>query len=58
MKKVKDILIDKKIPQRERDNVLILEKDEDILALINICKSVNLTDIKETDVVIKLCNNE
>lgn len=58
MKKVKDILIDKKIPQRERDNVLILEKDEDILALINICKSVNLTDIKETDVVIKLCNNK
>lgn len=53
-KKVKDILIDKKIPLRERDNVLILEKNEDILAILNIIKSVKLTDIEETNAVIKL----
>jgi len=53
-KKVKEILIDKKIPLRQREDVLILEKDKDILAIVNICKSVKLNDIKETNVVLRL----
>lgn len=58
VKKVKDILINKKIPLKKRNNILILDKannvDKDVLAILNICKSNKLKNIKNTNIVIKL----
>ena len=53
-KKVKDILIDLKIPQVDRDNIIIIEKDEKILSIFGIKKSTYLTNIKNCDIIIKL----
>jgi len=53
-KKVKDLLIDLKVGILERDNVLILEKDAEVLAVIGIRKSIYLKKIKNNDILIEL----
>jgi len=53
-KKVKDILIDKKIGIIKRDDLLIVEKDEEILAVLGVVKSKYLQVIKEKDILIKV----
>jgi tRNA(Ile)-lysidine synthetase-like protein len=53
-KKVKDLLIDLKVGILERDNVLVLEKDQKILSVIGIRKSVELKQIKNNDIIIKV----
>lgn len=53
-KKVKDLLINMKIPMAKRNDVLILEKDETILGIFGIRKSVLLNAVKECDIIIKL----
>ncbi|MCK9536168.1 MAG: tRNA lysidine(34) synthetase TilS [Bacilli bacterium] len=57
-KKVKDILIDKKIGILKREQVLIIEKNEEILAIPGIVKSQHLKTIKEKDILIKVEYNE
>lgn len=53
-KKVKDLLIDLKLGILERDNVLILEKDSEVLAVIGIRKSVKLKNIENNDIIINV----
>ena len=56
-KKVKDLLIDKKIGILDRERILILEKDKEILAVIGIAKSKILKEIKENDILVKVEQN-
>ena len=53
-KKVKDLLIDLKIGIVRRDQVLILEKDGEILAVLGIKKSSILKEIKNNDILVKV----
>ena len=53
-KKVKDLLIDLKVGILERENILILEKDAEILAVIGIRKSIHLKKIENNDILIKV----
>ncbi|MDD3999358.1 MAG: tRNA lysidine(34) synthetase TilS [Bacilli bacterium] len=53
-KKVKDLLIDKKIGILDREQVIICEKDEIILAVLGVRKSSILKQIKNNDIVIKV----
>ena len=53
-KKVKDLLIDLKVAKRERDNILIMEKDDEILAVIGIRKSIYLKKIENNDILINV----
>lgn len=53
-KKVKDLLIDLKIGILKRDQVLILEKDGEILAVLGIKKSSILKEIKNNDILVKV----
>lgn len=53
-KKVKDLLIDLKVGVLKRDKVIILEKDEDILAILGIRKSIKLKEIKDNDIIIEI----
>ena len=53
-KKVKDLLIDKKIGILEREQVIICEKDNEILAVLGIRKSSILKQIKNNDIIIKV----
>ena len=53
-KKVKDLLIDEKIPLNERDNLLLLEKDNEILNIFGVKKSKMLLDSKNNNILIVL----
>ncbi|MGI6768393.1 MAG: tRNA lysidine(34) synthetase TilS [Bacilli bacterium] len=53
-KKVKDLLIDKKIGILEREQVIICEKDKEILAVLGIRKSSVLKQMKNNDIIIKV----
>lgn len=53
-KKVKDILIDLKMGILERDNILIMEKDNEVLAILGVRKSLVLKNIKDNDIVIEM----
>lgn len=53
-KKVKDLLIDLKVGIKKRDNIVVLEKDGEVLALLGIRKSVKLKEIKENDLYIEM----
>lgn len=53
-KKVKDLLIDLKVGILTRDNILIMEKDDEILAVIGIRKSINLKKIENNDILISV----
>lgn len=57
-KRIKDLLIDMKIPTRERNNLYVLEKDGDVLVVFGIRKSCKLTSINSCDIVIRLENND
>ena len=57
-KKVKDILIELKIPSRMRDNLLLaVDKDGEVLCIFGIRKSSLLKDYKDNNIVIKIINN-
>lgn len=56
-KKVSDLLTDLKIAKKKRDTTLILEKDEEILAVIGVRKSVKLKDLKNCDIIIEVKNH-
>lgn len=48
-KKVKDLLIDEKIPVNKRDDLLLLEKDNEILNIFGVKKSSTLLSMKENN---------
>lgn len=56
-KKVKKILIDNKVGILKRDQVLVLEKDKNILAVFGYAKSDHLPKLDECDIVIELKEN-
>jgi tRNA(Ile)-lysidine synthetase-like protein len=53
-KKVKDLLIDEKIGILKRESVLICEKDDEVLAVIGIKKSIILKNINNKDIIIRV----
>lgn len=53
-KKIKDLLIDEKIPADLRDKLLLLEKDNEVLNVFGIRKSQTLIDSKNNDILITL----
>lgn len=53
-KKIKDLFIDLKIPKIVRDELLLIVKDDIVLAVLGVIKSDNLKEIKNADIVIKL----
>lgn len=53
-KKVKDILIDMKVPLNEREQVLLVEKNQIIISILGIKKSKYLTNIGNCDIIIRL----
>ncbi|MFA5542636.1 MAG: tRNA lysidine(34) synthetase TilS [Bacilli bacterium] len=57
-KKVARILIDNKIPITQRKNTFVLVKDDEVLAVFNHARSINLTPKEECDIVITLKENE
>src|SRR5690554_75905 len=56
-KKVKDLLIDLKIGILDREKILIMEKDKEILAVIGIRKSVKLKQLENNDILIRVRSN-
>ncbi|MGD9605413.1 MAG: tRNA lysidine(34) synthetase TilS [Bacilli bacterium] len=56
-KKVSDLLTDLKVPKTTRDNILILEKDQEILAVFGIRKSVKLKEMQNCDIIIEVKNH-
>lgn len=56
-KKVSDLLTDLKVTKKMRDAILILEKDEEILAVIGVRKSIKLKDMKNCDIIIEVKNH-
>lgn len=57
-KKIKDLLIDAKIPQGERENILLLEKDNEIINVFGVKKSSTLLEMKNNDILIRLREKE
>lgn len=53
-KKVKDLLIDEKIPLNKRDSLLLLEKDNEIINIFGVKKSKTLLDSKNNNILITL----
>lgn len=54
-KKIKDVLIDLKVPQRKRDELLLaVDKDGEVLIIFGIRKSDKLMNIKTNDICIFL----
>lgn len=50
-KKVKDLLIDEKIPLNQRNNYLLLTKDEEVLIIFNLRKSSKVLSNKTNDIL-------
>lgn len=53
-KKVKDLLIDEKVPLNERNNLLMIEKDNEIINIFGIKKSQTVLNMKKNDILIIL----
>ena len=53
-KKISDILIDEKVLKNKRDDVLLLEKDNEILSILGIKKSIILTKMNKCDIILEL----
>ena len=53
-KKVKDLLIDEKIPLDKRDSLLLLEKNNEIINIFGVKKSKALIDSKNNNILITL----
>lgn len=53
-KKIKDLLIDEKVPQSKRDSLLLLEKDGEILNIFGLKKSSILLKSKNNNILITL----
>ncbi|NLD26328.1 MAG: tRNA lysidine(34) synthetase TilS [Acholeplasmataceae bacterium] len=53
-KKVKDLLIDQKVGILKREQVIICEKDQEVLAVLGVRKSVLLKQHTEKNIVIKV----
>lgn len=53
-KKVKDLLIDEKIPLNKRDSLLLLEKDNEIINIFGVKKSKTLLDSENNNILITL----
>ena len=53
-KKVKDLLIDEKIPLDKRDSLLLLEKNNEIINIFGVKKSKTLLDSKNNNILITL----
>lgn len=53
-KKVKDILIDEKIPIDKRNELLLIEKDEEILNIFGVKKSSTILNSKQNNILITL----
>ncbi len=50
-KKVKDLLIDEKIPLNQRNNYLLLTKDKEVLTIFNLRKSSKVLSNKTNDIL-------
>lgn len=57
-KKVSKLLIDKKVGITKREKVIVLEKDQDILAVLGYGKSELLKSIKDCDIILELKEND
>lgn len=57
-KKVKDLLIDEKIPVSNRDNLLLLAKDDEVINIFGVKKSSTLLSMKDNDILITLREKE
>ena len=57
-KKVKDLLIDEKIPTSKRDELLLLEKDNEIINIFGVKKSHTLLQSKNNNILITLREKE
>ena len=57
-KKVKDILIDEKIAIDERDNLLLIEKDGEIINIFGVKKSSTLLKTEKKDLLVILREKE
>ena len=53
-KKVKDLLIDEKIPVEDRDNLLMISKDDEIINIFGVKKSSTLLNTKNNNILISL----
>lgn len=53
-KKIKDLLIDEKIPKEKRDNLLMLVKDGEVINVFGVKKSSSLSSEKNNNIVILL----
>ena len=53
-KKIKDLLIDEKIPSSQRDDLLLLEKDNEIINIFGVKKSTTLLQSKNNNILITL----
>jgi tRNA(Ile)-lysidine synthetase-like protein len=56
-KKVSDLLIDRKVKLSNRKQTLVLEKDQEILAVLGLRKSVKLKEMQNCDIIIKVEKN-
>ena len=50
----KDLLIDEKIPSSQRDDLLLLEKDNEIINIFGVKKSTTLLQSKNNNILITL----
>lgn len=57
-KKVKDLLIDEKVPLNIRQDLLMLVKDKEIINIFGVKKSSNLLAVKNNDILIELREKE
>lgn len=57
-KKVKDLLIDEKVPLNMRNELLMLVKNKEIINIFGVKKSSTLLAIKENDILIELREKE
>lgn len=57
-KKIKDLLIDEKIPTSQRDSLLLLEKDNEIINIFGVKKSTTLLQSKNNNILITLREKE
>ena len=53
-KKVKDLLIDEKVPLNKRNSLLMIEKDKQIINIFGVKKSQTLLDMKNNNLLITL----
>ena len=53
-KKVKDLLIDEKVPLNERNNLLMIEKDNELINIFGVKKSQTVLNMKNNNLLITL----